>query len=108
MTEERIAIIVEKLKKIVSTNFSDYAGFRLKVSPEGKFHNCFIINNEPLYSSNFTTRVDEFEDAIKIIKALTGKSKEKIIQELRDTGSYYRENEQLFLHYLKLTQKCED
>lgn len=101
-------MIVEKLKKIVSTNFSNYAGFRLNLSPEGQFHNCFIINNESLYSSNFTTRVDEFEDAIKIIREITGKNKEKIIQELSDNGSYYKGDEQLFLHYLKLTRKCEE
>lgn len=107
MTEKRIANVVEELKQIISTDYSDYAGFRLQASEEEGFNNCFIVNNESLFSSNFSTPIDNSNDALKIIQNITGQSDEEILEELDANGSYYNLNRPLYLHYLKLTKKCD-
>lgn len=108
MTEKRIAKIVEEIKKIISTDYSDYAGFRLQATEEDGFNNCFIVNNENLFSSNFSIQIDSAHDAVQIIKELTAQSEEEIIEELDANGSYYNLNQPLYLHFLKLTKKCEE
>lgn len=108
MTEQRIENIVEKLKKIIATNYSEYAGFNLQASKEDGFYNCFIVNNEELFPSNFSIKLESFNDSIKIIQKITGQNEEKILEDLDANGSYYSLNKPLFLHYLKMPQQCEE
>lgn len=107
MTEERIDKVVRRLKEIAATDYSDYAGFHLKAAKNMEYNNCFIVNGQSTYSSNFTLQLENFSDAIKIIQGFTGKTKEETIENLKSQG-YYVEDPPLYLHYLKLPRECEE
>lgn len=107
MTPERILLVVKKLREIASTNFSDYAGFHMEVKPGIKYNHCFIVNDQPYHSSNFTIELENLSDAVKIIQKFNGQTKEEVVQELEHKG-FLKNYSPIYLHYLKLIRNCED
>ncbi len=106
MTPERIDKVVEKLRQLAATRFSDYAGFHFNGKPGEEYHHCFVVNDQEYHSSNFTLELENFSDAVEIIQKFTGESKEKVLKDLEITGCYIQKTP-LYLHYLKLFKKCE-
>ena len=106
MTREMIQKVVKRLKEIASTNFSEYAGFRTEKKESTDFHHCFIVNDQPYHSSNFTYQLEQFEDALEILQEFTGNSQEDVTNHLMNNGSYLK-SKPLFFHYLKLVKDCE-
>lgn len=107
MTEERIEKVVKKLKEIAATDYSNYAVFHLKTTGNTVYSNCFIVNNQRTYSSNFSIQLENFTDALRIIQSFSGQTKEEVIEDLEKNGCYI-EDPPLYLHYLKLPRECEE
>lgn len=105
MTPERIDVVVKRLKAIAETDFSDYAGFHLEKNSGSAYHDCFIVNDQKFYSSNLTLELENFDDAVEIIRKFTGKGKKEVLEELEYSSSYIKEKP-VYLHYLKLLHEC--
>ncbi|UJH92311.1 hypothetical protein LZ575_07205 [Antarcticibacterium sp. 1MA-6-2] len=106
MEEEELKKIVKKVKEISDSHFSDYAGFHSEVQGKDQFHHCFIVNDQKNHSSNFSVKLDNVEDAHKIVNALTGKNEKEVMKDLENNGSYFNSGI-LYLHYLKLLKECD-
>lgn len=107
MTSERIELVVRRLKAIAATGFSDYAGFHLEKNSKSSYQDCFIVNNQEFHSSNLTLELENFNDAVEIIKKFTGKNEKEVLDDL-EYSDYNIKDQYVYLHYLKLIKDCED
>jgi hypothetical protein len=92
--------------EIAETVFSDYAGLHFGIKPGKEYHPWFVSNDQKFNSSNYTLKLENFNDGVKIIQEITGQFREKVFEDHIDTG-FFIDNLQIYLHYLKLIKDCE-